>query len=75
MVQRVVAGWNFAARHVRLRVCSPPLSAFVISIVWVLVQLKLVTQSVMGNANVYIHIHSYVRSKTAGQTITYLQVY
>lgn len=53
MVQCIVAGWNFAARHVSLRVCLPPCTAIVISTVWLLVKLNvdkwLVANSVKGN--------------------------
>ena len=34
MVQCIVAGWNFAARHVSVGVCLPPRAAAVISAVW-----------------------------------------
>lgn len=48
MAQCVVTGWNFAARHVSLRVCLTPCAAIVISPFWLLVKLNITERKLVS---------------------------
>lgn len=48
MAQCIVTGWNFAARHVSLRVCLTPCAAIVISPFWLLVKLNITERKLVS---------------------------